>query len=94
MDLPPNLNRFCRGVTHFLWHGTRPSYKHIKIWGVIVYISNGRVTRNNIDDISYCIYFMGYADTTRVILYWSIDHFFLSAEPIMFGLINKILVYP
>ena len=25
-------------VPSFLWHGTKPSYRHIKIWGVIVYI--------------------------------------------------------
>ena len=28
-------------VPYFPWHVTRPSYKHIKIWGVRVYIING-----------------------------------------------------
>ena len=37
-------DRLCGVVTCFLWHGTRPSYKHIKIWSVIVYIINGCVT--------------------------------------------------
>ena len=45
-------NRLCDDVPYFLWHGTKPSYKHIKIWGVIVYIINGSVTRNNPNYIS------------------------------------------
>ena len=28
-------------VPYFIWHGIRLSYKHIKIWGVRVYIING-----------------------------------------------------
>ena len=58
------------GVPFFLWHGARLSYKHIKIWGEIVYIINGRVTINNLDDRSHCGYLTGYAATTVVILYW------------------------
>ena len=46
-------NRLCCGVPYFLWYGTRPSYKHTKIWGVTFYIINGRTTRNNIDNRSY-----------------------------------------
>ena len=69
-------NRFRDDVSCFLCLGTRPSYKHIKIWGVIVYIINVRVTRNNIDDISHCAYFVGYAATTRVIIYWDPDQHF------------------
>ena len=38
-------------VTYFLWHGKIPSYKHIKIWGVRVYIINGRVKIKKLDDI-------------------------------------------
>ena len=64
-------------VPYFLWHGIGPSYKHIKIWGVRVYIINGRVTRNNLDDISHRGYFMGYAATTGVILYWKSDQYFV-----------------
>ena len=40
-------------VTNLLWHGKRPSYKHIKIWGVRVYIIDGRVTINIPDDGSH-----------------------------------------
>ena len=32
----PTENRLCGDVPYFLWNGTRPSLKHIKIWGVIV----------------------------------------------------------
>ena len=38
-------NILCDDVTYFLCNGTRPSYKHIKIWCVVVYIINGSVTR-------------------------------------------------
>ena len=57
-------------VPYFLWHGTRPSYKHIKIWGFIFYIINGLATRNKLDDRSHWGYFMGCVATTGVILYW------------------------
>ena len=62
------VNRLCGNVPYFLCHGTRPSYKHTTIWGLRVYIINGRATRNNIDDISHWGYFMGYAATTGVII--------------------------
>ena len=43
----------------------------IKIQGLGVYIINGCVTRNKIHDRSYRVYFIGYAATTEVILYWN-----------------------
>ena len=61
-------------VPYSLWHGTRTSYKHIKIRGVRFYIINGRVTRKKLDDISHHNYFMGYTATTGVIIYWKLDH--------------------
>ena len=36
-----------------------------------VYIINGRDTRKNPDDRSHRGYFIGYVDTTRVIIYWN-----------------------
>ena len=66
-------NRLCGDVPYLLFHGTIPSYKHIKIWGVIVYIINVRATRNKLYDRSNRGYFMGYAATTGVILYCKID---------------------
>ena len=45
-----NENRLQGDVTYLLWHGIRPSCKHIKIWGVKVYIINGRVKVKNLDD--------------------------------------------
>ena len=38
------------GVPCFLLHRTRPSYKHIKLWGVRSHIINGSVTRKKLDD--------------------------------------------
>ena len=61
-------NRLCGDVTYLLWHRTIPSYKQIKIWGMIVYIINGSVTRNKPDYISHRGYLMGYAATIGVIL--------------------------
>ena len=70
-------NILCGGVPYFLWHGIRPSYKNIKIWGVRVYIINVRATRNKLDDRSHQGYLMGYAATTGVILCWKSDQQFL-----------------
>ena len=47
--------------------------QNIKIWGVRVYTINGRATRKKIDERSHRGYFMGYAATTVVILYWKPD---------------------
>ena len=65
-----NENRLRGDVPYLIWHGTRPSYKHIKIWGVRVYIINGRSKRKNIYDRPHRVYFMGYAATAGFILYW------------------------
>ena len=64
-------------VPYFLWHVIRPPYKHIKIWGVRFYIINGRTTRKKLYDRSHWGYFMGYAATTGVILYWKTDQPFI-----------------
>ena len=72
-----NENIFRSDVPYFPWYGTRTPYKHINIWGVRVYITNGRATRKNLDDRSHWGYFMGYAATTGVILYWKPDQTFL-----------------
>ena len=70
-------NRLRGDVPYFLWHGIRPSYKHIKIWGVRVYIINGSAIRKKLDDRSHRGYFMGYAATTGFILYWKPDQPFI-----------------
>ena len=45
--------------------------------GVRVYIINGRATSKNIDDRSHRGYFMGYAATAGVIIYWKPDQTFV-----------------
>ena len=70
-------NKLRGDVPYFIWHGIRPSYKHIKIWGLRVYIINGRATRKKLDDRSHRGYFMEYAATTGVILYWKPDQQFI-----------------
>ena len=64
-------------VTYFLWYGTRPSNKNIKMWGVRVYINNRCVTRNKLDYKSHSSYFIGYAASTGVIIYWNPDKHFV-----------------
>ena len=51
-------NRLRGDVPYFIWHGIIPSYKHIKIWGVRVYIINGSATRKKLDDRSHQGYFI------------------------------------
>ena len=70
-------NRLRGDVPYFLWHSIRHSYKHIKIWGVRFYIINGRATRKKLYDRTHRDYFIGYADTTGVILYWKPDKPFI-----------------
>ena len=65
-----------------------------KIWGVIFYIINGRVTRKKLDDISHIGYFMIYASTTGVIIYCNPDQPFISTDTIMLGLMHIILFSP
>ena len=45
--------------------------------GVRVYIINGRATGKKLDDRSHRGYFMGYAATTGVIIYWITDQQFV-----------------
>ena len=70
-------DRLSDVIPYFLGHGSIPSYKHIKIWGLIFYIINGRVTIKNLDDGSHRVYFMVYAATAGVILYWDPDQHFV-----------------
>ena len=44
---------------------------------MVVYIINGHVTRNNIDDRPYHGYFVIYASTTVFIIYWNPDQPFV-----------------
>ena len=61
-------NRLCGDVHYLLCHGTRTSYKHIKIWVVRVYIISGRDTRKKLDGRSHRGYLMEYADNKIFIL--------------------------
>ena len=63
-----NETIFRGDVTYFLWYGNIPSLKHIKIWGVGVYIINGRAARKMIHDRPQRGYFMVCADTKGVII--------------------------
>ena len=58
-----------------------------------VYIINGCVTRNNIDERSHRRYFVGYAATTGVIIYWKTDKPFVVriVHNILFGTYNYCL---
>ena len=71
-----NENILRGDVPSFLWNGSRPSYKHIKIWGLRVYTINGLVTINKLGDRSNNVYLMIYAATTGVIIYCNPCHNF------------------
>ena len=81
-------------VPSFLLHGTRPSYKHIKIWGVRVYIINERATRKKImiEHIGVILWDMQLLQE----LFYTGNQInnLLFTEPIMFGLMNIILAFP
>ena len=66
----------------------------MKIWGVRVYIINGRATRKKIYDRSHRGYFMEYAATKGVILYWGKINLLLFTEPIIFGLMEISMISP
>ena len=57
-------------------------------------IINGHVTRTKRDDRSHRGYFMEYAATKGVILYWKPDQPLLFTEVIMFGLMTINIVSP
>ena len=67
----------CGNVPYILCNEIKLSYKHIKIWGMIVYIINRHVTINNLSDRSHWCYFMVYVAHTRDIIYWKINHPFV-----------------
>ena len=46
----------------------------MKLWeGGVIYIINGVVTSNKLDNRTNISYLMEHSDTTGVILYWKID---------------------
>ena len=51
-------NRLRGGVPYFFWHGSIPSYKHIKIWGLRLYIIELHVTIKKLYYRSHPGYFM------------------------------------
>ena len=70
---PAELRIYC-GVMFLTSYGMEQElhtniYKHIKIWGMKVYIINGCAPRKKLDDMSHRGYFMGYIATKEVILY-------------------------
>ena len=87
-------NRLRGDVPYFLWYGTRPSYKHIKILGMRVYFINGRATRINfmIDPIEVISWDM---QLMQDLFYTGNQiNYLLFRDPIMFGLMNIILISP
>ena len=86
-------NRLRGYVPYFLCNGYITHYKHIKIWGVQVYKINGRVTGNNLDNISN-IYILWGIQLPKVIYYTENQtNHFIYIDHIMHGLMNKTNVY-
>ena len=64
------------GVLYFLCNLLISSYKHINVWGLRIDIINGHVIRRKRDNRSHYAYFVGYADTALVIIYYNQDQNF------------------
>ena len=84
-------NRLRGDVPYFIWHGIRPSYKHIQLWGVRGYIINGRDKKSNLmtDHIEDILRDMQLLHE----FFYTGNHIktILFTEPIMFGLMNIII---
>ena len=75
-------------VPYFLWHGSRPHYKHFIIWGFGIYIINGRVNRKKLDMVvvwekgliilMHHFWSVGFDKTHQKFLLWRVelDHAF------------------
>eukprot|EP00978_Attheya_sp_CCMP212_P028087 scaffold95999_cov85-Attheya_sp.AAC.1 len=76
------LNTRIKMTPYEKWHSIKPSFKDMTIFGCHVYALNATVTRKALDsrtqtDIRKIVtnqdidgYFMGYSNTTKVVLYW------------------------
>ena len=53
------------------WHGNKPQYTDMKIWGSHVYIVNTDVTRMKLDNRTYVGLFMKFSATTKIIVYYN-----------------------
>ena len=82
----------CGNLPYLLWHGSIPSYKHIKIWGVRVYIIN--VIEKKISSIIDFIAIISWdMRLLQEFLSAGIQTvIFLSTDPIILGLVNIIIV--
>ena len=88
--LQQKYNRFQGYVVYLLWHGSRPYYKKIEIWWVRVYSIKGHLTRNSLDNRSYCSYFKGY---TQLLPTGNHTILPISTETIILGLMSIIFIF-
>eukprot|EP00978_Attheya_sp_CCMP212_P030984 scaffold115760_cov65-Attheya_sp.AAC.3 len=76
------LNRCVSNTPYEAWHNKKPSFKDMLIFGSVFYILNATVSRQALDarsmtDLCKILsendvdgYFMGYANTMKIIIYW------------------------
>eukprot|EP00978_Attheya_sp_CCMP212_P033185 scaffold132841_cov57-Attheya_sp.AAC.1 len=77
------LNTQVKMTPYEKWHDIKPSFKELTVFGCHVYVLNAKVTRKALDsrtqtDLRDVVtnsdidgYFMGYSNTTKVVLYWN-----------------------
>ena len=94
MGILKTENRLRGYVTYFLWNGSIPSYKHIKICGVRFYTINGSVNRKELDNISHPNYFWYMRILQELLLILIQTRTFIPTNPIMIGLMNIIIFSP
>jgi hypothetical protein len=76
------LNQRIKMTPYEKWHSVKPSFKDLTVFGCHVYILNATNSRKALDsrtqtDLRDIVtnqdidgYFMGYSNTTKVVLYW------------------------
>jgi hypothetical protein len=80
------INARIKMTPYEMWHGTKPSFRDLTVFGCHVYVLNATKNRKSLDsrtqtDLREIInnqdidgYFMGYSNTTKVVVYWDPTH--------------------
>jgi len=61
--LPTGVIQTCF-IPYELWHGRKPIYEHLRVWGCVAYAQVPKETRKKIDKAARKCIFIGYTDTT------------------------------
>jgi len=69
-----------------LWHGRKPIYKHLRVWGCVAYVQVPKETRKKMDKATRKCIFIGYTHTTtQYRLYDPIGKCFVISHNVIFA---------